>query len=86
MAKKYYPGEFGAVLQDIRISEGETQRDMSERIGAPLQTIRGWEQSYCLPTPKYWKRIKDLYSENYMFNTLEVAYVSGKRLSRQSRV
>ena len=40
-------------IRDIRMEEGLTQREFSERYGIPLPTLRHWEQNVSSPPPYY---------------------------------
>lgn len=40
-------------IRDLRMEEGLTQREFSERYGIPLPTLRHWEQNVSSPPPYY---------------------------------
>lgn len=79
---KRYPEDFSLLLKDLRLSEGLSQEGFANEIGIPATTVRGWEQTYSLPTAKNWKKLKDKYKDLEIFPALEKAYLSAKRLSR----
>ena len=77
-----YPKDFGVWLKHLRIREGLTQEGLADVLFVPVATVRGWEQGHTLPTGKNWRKLKNRYYGDEVFDALEAAYITAKRLSR----